>query len=187
MSEHRDTAYRDVHYCIEDPSLDSRLSLIRRQSGLDSRAALFVLSPLSSAELQEFIQSLQDALFESATDYYTAHTKRVRRKKGRVPPQSSPIPAGSGPTTGRPLRNEGWLVRYEYKMATFAEFRMEDELARKSVGFSLASPLVADLRPGTTKIVGRDFLICLCLLPFCLQEPSVGQKRKSSPIQYLLR
>ncbi|KAF8331398.1 Gryzun, putative trafficking through golgi-domain-containing protein [Cantharellus anzutake] len=112
---------------LEDPSLDARLSFIRRQSGLDSRAALFVLSPLNTTELQEFVQSLQDALFESATDYYTAHTKRVRRKKSRP----AHIPASSGPTIGRPLRNEGWIVRYEYKMATFAEFRMEDELARK--------------------------------------------------------
>lgn len=69
-----------------------------------------------------------------------------------------PLPPGSGPITGRPLRNEGWIVRYEvrssrplklsqlkaqtfaaqYKMATFAEFRMETELARKSVTRRLA-------------------------------------------------
>lgn len=40
----------------DDPTLDSRLSFIRRQSGLDSRAALFVLSPVSAAELLEFIK-----------------------------------------------------------------------------------------------------------------------------------
>jgi hypothetical protein len=40
----------------DDPNLDTRLSLIRRQSGLDARAALFVLSPLSTAELNEFIE-----------------------------------------------------------------------------------------------------------------------------------
>ena len=31
----------------------------------------------------------------------------------------------------RPLRPEGWTVRYEYKMACFAEFRGEDEVALK--------------------------------------------------------
>ena len=33
----------------------------------------------------------------------------------------------------RPLRPEGWTVRYEYKMACFAEFRGEDEVALKYV------------------------------------------------------
>jgi hypothetical protein len=41
---------------IDDPSLDTRLSFIRRQSGLDSRAALFVLSPVSAPELAEFVK-----------------------------------------------------------------------------------------------------------------------------------
>ena len=40
---------------VEEPTLDARLSFIRRQSGLDARAALFVLSPLSTAELNEFV------------------------------------------------------------------------------------------------------------------------------------
>ena len=33
----------------------------------------------------------------------------------------------------RPLRPEGWTVRYEYKMACFAEFRNEDQVALKCV------------------------------------------------------
>jgi hypothetical protein len=32
------------------------LTYIRRQSGLDSRAALFVLSPVSQAELGDFVK-----------------------------------------------------------------------------------------------------------------------------------
>ena len=35
----------------------------------------------------------------------------------------------------RPLRPEGWTVRYEYKMACFAEFRGEDQVALKYVTF----------------------------------------------------
>ena len=36
-----------------------------------------------------------------------------------------------GMNIARPLRSEGWTVRYEYKMACFAEFRSEDEVALK--------------------------------------------------------
>lgn len=125
----------------DDPSLDTRLSFIRRQSSLDARAALFVLSPLSTAELNEFIErwrlfspgmrvyvsditphSLQEALFESAVEYYSSHSKRVRRKKGRYPQQATHLPPGSGPTTGRPLRNEGWIVRYEVNITHISAY-----------------------------------------------------------------
>lgn len=41
---------------IDDPSLDSRLSYLRRRATLDARAALFVLSPVSQAELNEFVR-----------------------------------------------------------------------------------------------------------------------------------
>ncbi|KAF9022277.1 hypothetical protein BDZ89DRAFT_208493 [Hymenopellis radicata] len=120
---------------LDDPSLDARLTFIRKQSGLDARAALFVLSPVSQAELGDFVQSLQQALYEPAVEYYTSHSKRVRRKRNRhtqalssYSNPISPLGAAGGP---RPLRPEGWTVRYEYKMACFAEFRGEDEVALK--------------------------------------------------------
>ncbi|KAF8963658.1 Gryzun, putative trafficking through golgi-domain-containing protein [Flammula alnicola] len=121
---------------LDDPSLDARLTFIRRQSGLDSRAALFVLSPVSPSELNEFVRSLQQALYEPALEYYTAHSKRVRRKRNRhsqnVSTHTNPSAAlGGGLNIARPLRPEGWTVRYEYKMACFAEFRGEDEVALK--------------------------------------------------------
>ncbi|KAJ6491785.1 Gryzun, putative trafficking through golgi-domain-containing protein [Mycena vitilis] len=120
---------------LDDPSLDSRLTYIRRQSGLDSRAALFVLSPVSQAELGDFVKSLQQALYEPAIEYYTAHSKRVRRKRNRHSQAVSSYPVPHTPlgTAGlnRPLRPEGWTVRYEYKMACFAEFRGEDDIALK--------------------------------------------------------
>lgn len=69
-------------------------------------------------------------------EYYTAHSKRVRRKRNRHSQSVSsyPNPAGGlggGLNIARPLRPEGWTVRYEYKMACFAEFRSEDEVALK--------------------------------------------------------
>ncbi|KAH8827913.1 Gryzun, putative trafficking through golgi-domain-containing protein [Flagelloscypha sp. PMI_526] len=123
---------------LDDPGLDSRLTFIRRQSGLDSRAALFVLSPVSQGELVEFVQSLQQALYDPALDYYTNHSKRVRRKRNRHTQAISSYPTPMAPMAGtktnvaRPLRPEGWTVRYEYKMACFAEFRGEDEVALKT-------------------------------------------------------
>ncbi|KDQ50908.1 hypothetical protein JAAARDRAFT_41691 [Jaapia argillacea MUCL 33604] len=123
---------------LDDPSLDTRLTYIRRQSGLDARASLFVLSPVTQQELNEFVHSIQQALWEPSIEYYTSHSKRVRRKRNRhaqsggvgyVVPAISTPPGGGVPT--RPLRPEGWTVRYEYKMACFAEFRGEDEVALK--------------------------------------------------------
>ncbi|KAG6857740.1 hypothetical protein H0H87_004156 [Tephrocybe sp. NHM501043] len=116
---------------LDDPTLDTRLTFIRRQSGLDSRAALFVLSPVSQSELGEFVKSLQQALYEPALEYYTAHSKRVRRKRNRHSQANHPIPLAGVSNIPRPLRPEGWTVRYEYKMACFAEFRGEDEVALK--------------------------------------------------------
>ncbi|KAF9560978.1 hypothetical protein CPC08DRAFT_817945 [Agrocybe pediades] len=119
---------------LDDPSLDNRLTFIRRQSGLDSRAALFVLSPVSPSELNEFVRSLQQALYEPAVEYYTSHSKRVRRKRNRHSQSVSSYPnpgTVGGLNIARPLRPEGWTVRYEYKMACFAEFRSEDEVALK--------------------------------------------------------
>lgn len=41
---------------LDDPTLDGRLTFIRRTSGLDARAALFVLSPVSATELSDFVK-----------------------------------------------------------------------------------------------------------------------------------
>ena len=49
------SCFLNVKSPADDAMLDTRLTYIRRQSGLDSRAALFVLSPVSQAELGEFI------------------------------------------------------------------------------------------------------------------------------------
>ncbi|KAG8930220.1 hypothetical protein FRC01_003141 [Tulasnella sp. 417] len=121
---------------LDDPSLDSRLSFIRRQGGLDSRAALFVLSPVSQTELNDFVKSLQSALREPAMEYYAAHSKRVRKKRNRHSHANSAsisgMPAVPNPSPApRPLRSIGWQVRYDYKLAIFAEFRMEEEVTRK--------------------------------------------------------
>ncbi|KAI5481898.1 hypothetical protein MNV49_000175 [Pseudohyphozyma bogoriensis] len=103
---------------LDDTSLDARLSLIRRQSGLDSRASLFVISPVPQAEVQNFVLSFRSELFPAALDYYREHGRRVRRKRARQVPK------------GR-LSDKGWTVRYDYKMGAFSEMRGEIEVALK--------------------------------------------------------
>lgn len=121
-------------------------------------------------------------------EYYSSHTKRIRRKKQRNPHQATVIHPGAGASTGRPLRSEGWAVRYEYKMATFAEFRAEEELARKLVlpafpAFVTCSPMCLD----TTKTVGLASLTCSALLRSSLPVPNVGRRRRSLRILFLSR
>lgn len=72
-------------------------------------------------------------------EYYSAHSKRVRRKRNRHanPASTTPVPPLlSANPKPMPLRPAGWAVRYEYKLATFAEFRAEEEVARKCVVFA---------------------------------------------------
>lgn len=107
---------------LDDPHLDARLSLIRRQSGLDSRASLFVISPVPQSEVNHFVHSLRQELHPAALDYYREHGRRVRRKRARI------VVAGRGA-----LSEQGWNVRYDYKLALFAEMRGELEVALKSV------------------------------------------------------
>ncbi|GAA5871782.1 hypothetical protein JCM3774_000298 [Rhodotorula dairenensis] len=105
---------------LDDPQLDTRLSLIRRQSGLDSRASLFVISPVPQSEVNHFVHSLNAELYPAAIDYYREHGRRVRRKRARI------AVAGKGA-----LSEQGWNVRYDYKLALFAEMRGELEVALK--------------------------------------------------------
>ncbi|ETS60262.1 hypothetical protein PaG_05813 [Moesziomyces aphidis] len=125
-------------HMLDDAQLEARLSYIRRSSGLDSRASLFVLTPVSRPELGEFVSSLHGALFEPAADYYREHARRVKRKRTRYPPPPSvlqPIVTALGtlaPAAGAGakavsmgdvawLSREGWIVRSEYKLGVFAE------------------------------------------------------------------
>lgn len=103
---------------LDDPSLDLRLSLIRRQSGLDSRASLFVISPVPESEVVNFVASLKTELHPAAMDYLREHGRRVRRKRARA------VPKGG-------LSDKGWNVRYDYKLACFAEMRSEIEVSLK--------------------------------------------------------
>lgn len=114
---------------LDDPALDARLSLIRRQSGLDSRASLFVISPVPTSEVINFVDSLRAELFPAALDYYREHGRRVRRKRARTAPKGK-------------LSDKGWNVRYDYKMGMFSEMRGEVEVALKYVEAQVVIRLV---------------------------------------------
>jgi hypothetical protein len=116
----------------DSPSLDARLSYLSRASQLSSKASLFVLSPVPADQLPEFIQSLQDALYEPAMEYYSQHSKRVKRKRSRLPASGSTTPSALQ-GQGKSLPPQGWIVRYEWKAGWFAEIRGELEEARRYV------------------------------------------------------
>lgn len=46
----------DVWSDTDDPELDARLSAIRRQSGLDTKSSLYVLTPVAADDLDDFVQ-----------------------------------------------------------------------------------------------------------------------------------
>ncbi|CAO1630044.1 unnamed protein product [Sympodiomycopsis kandeliae] len=124
---------------LESQQLEARLSFIRRSSGLDSKASLFVLTPISRPELGDFVTSLQAALYDHALDYYRESARRVRRKRTRYPPPPSIVqPVLQAVTSSRPgtkphdlvpLSREGWHVRAEFKLAMFAEWHSDYEMA----------------------------------------------------------
>ncbi|TPX72790.1 hypothetical protein SpCBS45565_g00138 [Spizellomyces sp. 'palustris'] len=129
----------------DDPHLDERVSFIRRTCGLDLKSSLFVL-PSASADPQQFITMMQKSLHDTAGSYYRDHDKRIRKKKARLPPISaravSTVPSTSAASLpgvasissaqqAKPLPPAGWHLRYEYKLAVFAEFRQDMENAIK--------------------------------------------------------
>lgn len=72
----------------DDPALDTRLTFIRRQSGLDYRAALFVLSPVSPGELSEFIKRFlainRLCLCKSSTQALPAFSRRCTNLQSSI-------------------------------------------------------------------------------------------------------
>ncbi|CEH15433.1 FOIE GRAS [Ceraceosorus bombacis] len=116
---------------LESSTLEPRLSHIRRSSSLDSKASLFVLTPVGRSDLSAFLTSLHNALHSNAIDYYAEQARRVRRKRSRYPPNTSAVfdamrviksgTSGSADLPTPPLSKDGWIVRNEYKLGTFLE------------------------------------------------------------------
>ncbi|GAB7350844.1 hypothetical protein MBLNU459_g1375t1 [Dothideomycetes sp. NU459] len=112
------------------PEFEDRVAGIRRATGLDPKNGIFFLPPAtSSAELSSFVNHVLVALQPICIDYYRDLTKHARRKKGRG---SLPTPT-SAPTRGssQVLTMHDWNVRYDFKLAVFAEFRQEMDVAQR--------------------------------------------------------
>ncbi|RMZ87155.1 hypothetical protein DV736_g5618, partial [Chaetothyriales sp. CBS 134916] len=110
---------------IDASDIEDRLSLIRKAAVLDSKSLYFCPHNSSQAEVNAFIRSLLSSVYPNCIDYYRDLSKHARRKRNRgsVPQPTIPSPDSHG------LSFQGWNVRYEFKLAIFAEFRQEMEAA----------------------------------------------------------
>ncbi|KAJ8123066.1 hypothetical protein ONZ43_g892 [Nemania bipapillata] len=108
-----------------------RLENIRRSTGLDPKASLFVLpTRRTEAELETAVDHVLAAIFDQAIEYYRDLGRHVRKKRGRgVAPQPT-IPPTTG--TSHTLSLQGWHVRYDFKAAVLAEFRQEFDVSLRS-------------------------------------------------------
>lgn len=116
---------------IKSPDLEERLANIRRATGLDSKTSLFFLPPRSSpVELEAFVETIVSTIYPLCIEYYRDLSKHSRRKRNRgvIPPPTSMPTSGTLQT----LSNQGWNVRYDFKLGVFAEFRQEMDAAIRS-------------------------------------------------------
>ncbi|KAI7879688.1 hypothetical protein K492DRAFT_216972 [Lichtheimia hyalospora FSU 10163] len=129
---------------IDDPAVEERLSMIRKQSGLDNRQSFFTVAPGTQHDMQEFANGLYRSLYEPAIQYYNNRIKKVRKKRAKLPPPATSARQPLGDSNEpQPLSIQGWMLRYDYKAAFFQEMRQDVDGATKS--YESAYTLVADM------------------------------------------
>ncbi|KAL2000850.1 hypothetical protein VTN02DRAFT_2564 [Thermoascus thermophilus] len=106
---------------------DERVASIRRATNLDPRSLFVISSDFTPVELKDSVRSLLSSLQPSIVEYYRDLSKHARRKRNRgsIPPPTAPPTTGTSQT----LSQQGWNVRYEFKLGIFAEFRQEMDAA----------------------------------------------------------
>jgi hypothetical protein len=110
--------------------VQERLETIRRGCGLDSKALFLVPSSDSQEELERVAENMLTTLYTVSVEYYRDLGRHSRKKRGRgVVPQPT-VPPTSG--TSQTLSLAGWNVRYDFKSAVFAEYRLEMDVALRS-------------------------------------------------------
>ncbi|KAK4126992.1 hypothetical protein N657DRAFT_611212 [Parathielavia appendiculata] len=110
--------------------IQERLETIRRGCGLDSKALFLVPSSDSQEELERVAENMLTTLYAVAIEYYRDLGRHSRKKRGRgIAPQPT-VPPTSG--TSQTLSLAGWNVRYDFKSAVFAEYRLEMDVALRS-------------------------------------------------------
>ncbi|KAI4741886.1 hypothetical protein E4T50_07676 [Aureobasidium sp. EXF-12298] len=115
---------------ISPLDFEERLANIRRATSLDPKISCFHYDVSDSqTDLPTFVSSVLRALQPVCIDYYRDLTKHSRRKRGRAAPP--PITAAASRGTSQVLTMNGWNVRYDFKLAVFAEFRQEMDVAQR--------------------------------------------------------
>ncbi|KAI4717560.1 hypothetical protein E4T48_06235 [Aureobasidium sp. EXF-10727] len=115
---------------ISPLDFEERLANIRRATSLDPKISCFHFDVSDSqTDLSSFVSSVLRALQPVCIDYYRDLTKHSRRKRGR--PAPPPITAAASRGTSQILTVNGWNVRYDFKLAVFAEFRQEMDVAQR--------------------------------------------------------
>jgi hypothetical protein len=110
--------------------VQERLETIRRGSGLDSKALFLVPSIDSQEELERVAENMLTTLYTVSIEYYRDLGRHSRKKRGRGTVPQPTVPPTSG--TSQTLSLAGWNVRYDFKSAMFAEYRLEMDVALRS-------------------------------------------------------
>jgi trafficking protein particle complex subunit 11 len=110
---------------IEEADLEDRIATIRRTTGLDQKVLHFVSHNASVDQVADSVERLFNALYPQSLEYYRDLSKHARRKRNR---NNTPQPT-IAPVSAHVLTSQGWIVRYEFKLGLFAEFRQEIEAA----------------------------------------------------------
>ncbi|KAI1316382.1 hypothetical protein EDD11_010024 [Mortierella claussenii] len=142
---------------MEDPSIEDRLSFVRKSAGLDIKNSFYTLPPSSSQEITDFVVNLQRSQYEGSMSYYKEQVKRHKKKKASLPATTASVrPAQQQPIGGasqqtqlqqqqqqqqqqkqqqqqqqQGLSVQGWMMRYEFKMGVFSECKQDIDNAVK--------------------------------------------------------
>lgn len=110
--------------------VQERVENIRRGCGMDTKA-LFLVPPLDDDEaLQRMAENMLANLHALSLEYYRDLGRHTRKKRVRgIAPQPT-VPPTTG--TSQTLSLAGWNVRYDFKMAVFAEYRLEMDIALRA-------------------------------------------------------
>ncbi|KAK3682510.1 Gryzun, putative trafficking through golgi-domain-containing protein, partial [Podospora appendiculata] len=110
--------------------IQDRINNIQRVCGIDAKSFFLVPPSESQEELERMAENMLINLQTVALEYYRDLGRHARKKKSRgVAPQPT-VPPTSG--TSQTLSLAGWNVRYDFKSAMFAEYRLEMETALRS-------------------------------------------------------
>ncbi|KAG1438265.1 hypothetical protein G6F56_012710 [Rhizopus delemar] len=166
--------------------MEERLSLIKKQCGLDYKSSFFTVAPSSTDELQDFVNNLHRVLYESAILFYSNRIKKIRKKRSKLP---SPTIPRTDLSSAEPLSITGWLFRYDMKTAFMQECKQEIEGALKSYETAYHSittllspnpspghfPMVIDSKRWIEARILADCLnIKICKLYLYMNDPTVA-------------